>query len=124
MRHPQSPLTQGNMRRINEPTLGVTLLCTRDVVFTLRPQIPSITIIACSQAWQGHRSTTLPVRNMKPLTPVTARYALTGLICANCVPDHKILWFPLSEALMSLSNATRPQILSDPSRPSVPPQEK
>ena len=105
------------MRRINEPTLGVTLLCTRDVVFALRPQIPSITIIACSQAWQGHRSTTFPVRNMNSLTPVTARYALTGLICAHCVPDHKILWFPLWEALMSLPNATRPHILSAPLPP-------
>ena len=117
IRHPQGPLTQGNMRRINEPTLGVTLLCTRDVVFALRPQIPSITIIACSQAWQGHRSTTPPVRNMNSLTPVTARYALTGLICAHCVPDHKILWFPLWEALMSLPNATRPHILSAPLPP-------
>ena len=97
------------MRRINEPTLGVTLL--------LRPQKPSITIIACSQAWQGHRSTTPPVRNMNSLTPVTARYALTGLICADCVPDHKVLWFPLWEALMSLPNATRPHILSAPLLP-------
>ena len=105
------------MRRINEPTPGVTLLCTRDVVFALRPQIPSITIIACSQAWQGHRSTTPPVRNMNSLTPVTARYALTRLICAHCVPDHKILWFPLWEALMSLPNATRPHILSAPLPP-------
>ena len=105
------------MRRIKEPTLGVTLLCTRDVVFALRPQIPSITIIACSQAWQGHRSTTPLVRNMNTLTPVTARYALTGLICAHCVPDHKILRSPLWEALMSTPNATRPHILSAPLPP-------
>ena len=83
------------MRRINDPTLGVTLLCTRDVLFALRPRIPAITIFACSQAWQGHRSTTPPVRDMKSLTPVTARYALTGLICAHCVPDDKVLWFLL-----------------------------
>ena len=105
------------MRRIKEPTLGVTLLCTRDVVFALRPPIPSITIIACSQALQGHRSATPLVRNMNSLTPVTARYALTGLICAHCVPDHKILWSPLREALMSLPNATRPHILSAPFPP-------
>ena len=117
IQHPQSPLTQGNMRRINEPTLGVTLLCTGDVVFALRPRIPSNTIIACSQAWQGHRSTTPPVRNMNSLTPVTARYAMTGLICAHCVPDHKVLWFCLWEALMSLPNTTRPQILSAPLPP-------
>ena len=102
------------MRRINEPTLGVTLLCTRDVVFTLTPRIPRITIFACSQAWQGHRSTTPPVRNMNSLTPVTARYALTGLICAHCVPDLKVLWFPFRKALMSLPNATRPHILFAP----------
>ena len=105
------------MRQINEPTIGVTLLCTRDVVFALRPRIPSITIIACSQAWQGHPSTTPPVRNMNSLTPVTARYALTGLICAHCVPDQKVLWFPLWEALMSLPNATHPHILSAPLPP-------
>ena len=104
------------MRRIKEPTLGVTLLCTRDVVFALRPQIPSIAII-CSQAWQGHRSATPLVRNMNSLTPVTARYALTGLICAHCVPDRKILWSPLREALISLPNATRPHILSAPLPP-------
>ena len=102
------------MRRINEPALGVTLLCTRDVVFASRPRIPSITISACSQAWQRHRSTTPPVRNMNSLTPVTARYALTGLICAQCVPDNRVLWFPLWGALMSLLNATRPHILSAP----------
>ena len=100
------------MRRLNEPALGVTLVCTRDVVCASRPRIPSITILACSQAWQGHRSTTPLVRNMSSLTPVTARYALTGLICAHCVPDHKVLWFPLWGALMSLTNATRPHILS------------
>ena len=100
-----------------KPALGVTLLCTRDVVCALRPRIPSITIIACSQAWQGHRSTTPPVRNMNSLTPVTARYALDGPICAHCVPDHKVLWFPWWGALMSLSNATRPRILSAPLPP-------
>ena len=105
------------MRRIKEPTPGVTLLCTRGVVFALGPQILSITIIACSQAWQGHRSTAPPVRNMNSLTPVTARYALTGLICAHCVPDHKILWSPLWEALMSLPNATHSHILSAPFPP-------
>ena len=102
------------MKRINKPALGVTLLCTRDVVFALRLRMPSIIIIACSQAWQGHRSTTLPVRDMNSLTPVTARYALTGLICAHCVADHKVLWFPLWGPLMSLLNATRPHILSAP----------
>ena len=102
------------MRRLNEPPLGVTLLCTRDVVCASRPPMPSITILACSQAWQGHRSTTPPVRNMNSLTPVTARYAVTGLICAHCVPDHKVLWFPLWGAPMSLPNATRPHILSAP----------
>ena len=105
------------MRRIKEPTLGVTHLCTRDPVFALRPQIPSITIIACSQAWQGHRSATPLVRNMNSLTPVTARYALTGLICAHCVPEHKVLWSPLREALMSLPNAARPHIPSAPLPP-------
>ena len=100
------------MRRINETTLGVTLLCTRDVAFTIRPRIPSITVFACSQAWQGHRSPTPPVRDMNSFTLVTASYALTGLICAHCVPDHKVLWFPLREAPMSLPNATRPHILS------------
>ena len=105
------------MRRLNEPALGVTLLCTRDVVCASRPRIPPITILACSQAWQGNRSTTLPVRNMNSLTPVTARYALTGLICAHCVPDDKVLWFPLWGALMSLPNATRPHILSAPPPP-------
>ena len=54
---------------------------------------------------------------MNSLTPVTARYALTGLICAHCVPDHKILWSPLWEALMNLTNATRPHILSAPLPP-------
>ena len=105
------------MRRLNEPALGVTLLCTRDVVCASRPQIPPITILACSQAWQGHRSTTVPVRNMISLTPVTARYALTRLICAHCVPDHNVLWFPLWGALMSPTNATRPHILSAPLQP-------
>ena len=100
------------MRRRNELALGVTLLCKRDVVCASRPRIPSITILACSQAWQGHRSTTPPVRNMNSLTAVTARYALTGLICVHCVPDHNVLWFPLWGALMSLPNATRPHILS------------
>ena len=52
---------------------------------------------------------------MNSLTPVTARYALTGLICAHCVPDHKVLWFPLWGALMSLPNATSPHILPAPS---------
>ena len=105
------------MKRINEPALGVTLLCTRDVVFALRLGMPSNTIIACSPAWQGHRSTTPPVRDMNSLTPVTARYALTGLIVAHCVPDHKVLCFPLWGALMSLRNATRPHILSAPLPP-------
>ena len=54
---------------------------------------------------------------MNSLTPVTARYALTGLICAHCVPDTNVLWFPLWEALMSLPNATRPHILSAPLPP-------
>ena len=49
---------------------------------------------------------------MNSLTPVTARYALTRLICAHCVPDNKVLWFPLWGALMSLLNATRAPILS------------
>ena len=105
------------MRRLNEPALGVTLLCTRDVVCASRPRIPPITILVSFQAWQGHRSTTLPVRNMNSLTPVTARYALTGLIGTHCVPDHKVLWFPLWGALMSLPNATRPHILSAPLPP-------
>ena len=48
------------MRGLNEPALGVTLLCTRDVVCASRPRIPPITILACSQAWQGRRSTGLP----------------------------------------------------------------
>ena len=111
------------MRKLNEPALGVTLLCTRDVVCASRPRIRSNTIIACSQAWQGHRSTIPLVRVMNSLAPVTARYALTGLICTHCVPDHNVLWFPLWGALMSLPNATRPHILSAPPHPSVPPQE-
>ena len=105
------------MRRLSEPALGVTLLCTRDVVCASRRRIPSITILACSQALEGHRSATPPVRKMNSLTPVTARYALTGLSCAHCVPDHKVLWFPLWVALMSLPNATRPHILSAPLPP-------
>ena len=79
--------------------------------------MPSITILACSQAWQGHRSTTPSVHNMNSLTPLTARYALTGLICAHCVPDHKILWVPLWGALTSLPIATRPHVLSAPLPP-------
>ena len=54
---------------------------------------------------------------MNSLTPVTARYALTGLICAHCVPDRNFLWFPWWGALMSLPNATRPHILSAPLPP-------
>ena len=111
MRHPQSPLTQGNVNRINESALGVTLPCTRDVIRISRLRVPPITTLTCSQAWHGHRSTTLPVHNMNSLTPVYARYALTGPICAHCVPSHAILWFPLRGALMSLPNATRPHIL-------------
>ena len=110
LRHRHSPLTPDNVNRINDPALGATPPCTRDMIRISRLLVLQVTIFICSQAWHRHRSATLLVRSMNSLTPVKDRYALIRLVGFHCVSNHFIL--PSRGTLMSLQNAAGPHILA------------
>ena len=105
LRHPHSPLPPDNVNRINDPALGATLPCTRDVIRISTLRVPPVTIFVCSQTL----SATLSVHSMNSLTLVKDRYALIWPVCFHCVSNHSLLlsW----GTLMSPPNAACPTIL-------------
>ena len=109
MRHPHSPMTLGNVNRINDPAFSATPPSTRDVIRNSMLRVLPVTIIICSQAWHRHRSATLSVLSMNSLTPVNDLYALMGPVCLHRVLDYSLL--PSRGTLMSRPNAAGPHIL-------------